>query len=106
MQANSSLPRSCTFAFALAFAILLFTGCLTFLTSNSVEAAEPGMLYHSQDADPNNPRHFIWTEIYADDAAFNAHLANPAVGKLFETVGPMLAGNMKIEVLFVACESF
>ncbi len=50
-------------------------------TDASVEASEPGMLHHTFDQDPENPLWFTWSEVYKNDDAFLAHLANPSVGE-------------------------
>ena len=49
-------------------------------TDAAVEASEPGMLHHTFDQDPENPLCFTWSEVYKNDDAFLAHLANPSVG--------------------------
>ena len=48
-------------------------------TDAAVEASEPGMLHHTFDQDPGNPLCFTWSEVYKNDDAFLAHLANPPV---------------------------
>ncbi len=48
-------------------------------TDAAVEASEPGMLHHTFDQDPENPLCFTWSEVYQNDDAFLAHLANPSV---------------------------
>ena len=53
-------------------------------TDKAVEAAEPGMLHHTFDQDPENPLIFVWSEAYKNDDAFIAHLANPAIGEYLE----------------------
>ena len=50
----------------------------------AVEKTEPGMLFHHFDSDPANELKFVWTEIYKNDEAFIAHLANPAVGEYLQ----------------------
>ena len=50
----------------------------------AVEASEPGMLHHTFDQDPENPLCFTWTEVYQNDDAFLAHLANPSVGEYLQ----------------------
>ena len=42
-----------------------------------VMESEPGMLHHTWDQDPDDPLSFVWSEVYANDAALLAHLANP-----------------------------
>ena len=48
-------------------------------TDAAVQASEPGMLHHTFDQDPQDPQAFVWSEVYANDAAFSAHVSNPAV---------------------------
>ena len=50
----------------------------------AVEAEEPGMLHHTFDQDPDDPLRFVWSEVYKNDDALLAHLANPAVGIYLE----------------------
>ena len=49
-------------------------------TDAGVKDSEPGMLHHTFDQDPDDPHAFVWSEVYANDAAFLAHLSNPIVG--------------------------
>ena len=42
------------------------------------------MLHHTFDQDPNYPLRFVWSEVYKNDDALLAHLANPAVGVYLE----------------------
>ena len=49
-------------------------------TDAAVEASEPGMVHHTFDQDPENSLCFTWSEVYKNDDAFLAHLANPPVG--------------------------
>ena len=53
-------------------------------TDKAVEADEPGMLHHTFDQDPDDPLRFVWSEVYKNDDALLAHLANPAVGVYLE----------------------
>ena len=48
-------------------------------TDAAVQASEPGMLHHTFDQDPDDPQAFVWSELYANDAAFAAHVSNPPV---------------------------
>ena len=66
-------------------------------TDTAVEASEPGMLHHTFDQDPDNPLCFVWSEVYKNDEAFIAHLANPAVGEYLQE-HPKLADNFTVEV--------
>ena len=47
----------------------------------AVEDAETGMLMHMLCAHEDDPLTFTWVELYQNDAALRAHLANPAVGE-------------------------
>ena len=49
------------------------------VTDAAVQASEPGMIHHTFDQDPDDPQAFVWSEVYANDAAFSAHVANPPV---------------------------
>ena len=53
-------------------------------TDAAVKASEPGMLHHTFDQDPENHHCFTWSEVYQNDDAFLAHLANPSVGEYLE----------------------
>ena len=48
-------------------------------TDAAVQASEPGMIHHTFDQDPDDPQGFVWSEVYANDAAFSAHVSNPPV---------------------------
>ncbi len=48
-------------------------------TDKAVKASEPGMLHHTFDQDPDDPQSFVWSEVYANDEAFAAHVSNPPV---------------------------
>ena len=71
--------------FLLLARIRVKTGCvddyleLARETDAAVEASEPGMLHHTFDQDPEDPQAFVWSEVYANDAAFAAHVSNPPV---------------------------
>ena len=53
-------------------------------TDAAVEASEPGMIHHTFDQDPEDPLCFTWSEVYQNDDAFLAHLANPSVGEYLQ----------------------
>jgi len=42
------------------------------------------MHYHTSDQDSDDPIRFLWSEVYKDDHAWLAHLANTAVGFYLE----------------------
>ena len=48
-------------------------------TDAAVQASEPGMIHHTFDQDPDDPQAFVWSELYANDEAFAAHVSNPPV---------------------------
>ena len=49
------------------------------ITDVAVQSSEPGMLHHTFDQDPEDPQAFVWSEVYANDEAFTAHVSNPPV---------------------------
>ena len=66
-------------------------------TDKAVEAEEPGMLHHTFDQDPEDPLCFVWSEVYKNDEAFLAHLANPPVGEYLHGHAE-LGDNFTVEV--------
>tara|TARA_B100001989_G_scaffold9786_1_gene6362 strand:- start:9 stop:368 length:360 start_codon:yes stop_codon:yes gene_type:complete len=48
-------------------------------TDKAVEAEEPGMLHYTFDQDPDDPLCFVWSEVYKNDDALLAYLANQAL---------------------------
>ena len=46
------------------------------VTDKAVQASEPGMIHHTFDQDPDDPQAFVWSEVYANDEAFSAHVSN------------------------------
>ena len=55
------------------------------------------MLHHTFDQDPENQLCFVWSEVYKNDEAFIAHLANPAVGEYLQQ-HTKLADDFTVEV--------
>ena len=49
------------------------------MTDMAVQSSEPGMLHHTFDQDPEDPQAFVWSEVYANDESFAAHVSNPPV---------------------------
>jgi len=47
------------------------------------------MLNHTFDQDPDDPLHFVWSEVYKKDDALLAHLANPALSVYLEADGEL-----------------
>jgi len=45
----------------------------------AVMTSEPGMIHHTFDQDPDDSLAFVWSELYANDQAFVAHVSNPPV---------------------------
>ena len=70
---------------------------LAAITDTAVEASEPGMLHHTFDQDPENSLCFVWSEVYKNDDAFVAHLANPPVGDYLQAHAE-LGDNFTVEV--------
>ena len=66
-------------------------------TDKAVEDSEPGMIHHTFDQDPADPLCFVWSEVYKNDEAFLAHLANPPVGEYLQGHAD-LGDNFTVEV--------
>ena len=66
-------------------------------TDAAVKASEPGMLHHTFDQDPDDPQAFVWSELYANDAAFAAHVSNPPVQEYLQKHAE-LADDFRVEV--------
>ncbi len=62
-----------------------------------MEDSEPGMENHAFDQDPENPLCFVWSEVYKNDEAYLAYLANPPVGEYLQ-VHAELGDNFTVEV--------
>ena len=67
-------------------------------TDQAVEAAEPDMLHHTFDQDPDNPFCFVWSEVYKNDEALLAHLANPALAAYLEAHAGLCDGELTVEI--------
>ena len=59
-----------------------------------VEAAEsePGTLHYVLYADTTDPAGIWLTELYADQAAFEAHMSSPAMAEMLGSMGGLLDG--------------
>ena len=66
-------------------------------TDAAVQSTEPGMIHHTFDQDPDDPLAFVWSEVYANDSALLAHLANPPVSEYLEKHA-QLADGFSVEV--------
>ena len=53
-------------------------------TDTAVQASEPEMIHHTFDQDPDAPQTFVWSEVYANDEAFSAHVFNSPVQKYLQ----------------------
>jgi quinol monooxygenase YgiN len=60
---------------------------------------EPGVLAIYSVADKDDPTSLRFFEIYADDAAFRAHIASPHFREYFETTQHMIASRKLIETV-------
>ena len=70
---------------------------LTRITDMAVQSSEPGMLHHTFDQDPDDPQAFVWSEVYANDDAFTAHVSNPPVQEYLQKHAE-LGDGFRIEV--------
>ena len=66
-------------------------------TDMAVQSSEPGMLHHTFDQDPDDPQAFVWSEVYANDDAFTAHVSNPPVQEYLQKHAE-LGDGFRIEV--------
>jgi quinol monooxygenase YgiN len=53
--------------------------------------AEPGCVDYQVFEDGTRPGHFVTVECWADQAAFDAHMASPHVAAAFAAAGSLLA---------------
>ena len=67
------------------------------ITDIAVQSSEPGMLHHTFDQDPDDPQAFVWSEVYANDDAFTAHVSNPPVQEYLQKHAE-LGDGFRIEV--------
>ena len=67
------------------------------ITDIAVQSSEPGMLHHTFDQDPDDPQGFVWSEVYANDDAFTAHVSNPPVQEYLQKHAE-LGDGFRIEV--------
>ena len=65
-------------------------------------SAEPGVSTYYAVADKNNPSHITILEIYADTAAYKAHIETPHFKKYKETVKNMVKSLELIDVNLIA----
>ena len=63
----------------------------------AVENTEEGMLLHTFDRDPDDPRKFVWTEVYRKSDDFLFHADNPPVIEYVEKHAE-LATHFAIEI--------
>jgi quinol monooxygenase YgiN len=54
--------------------------------------AEPGTLQYVLYADATDPAGIWFTELYADEAAFEAHMSSPAMAEVAGSLGGLLDG--------------
>ena len=56
------------------------------------------MLYHTFDQDHDDPLRFVWSEVYKNDDALLAHLANPALGVYLDAHAGLCDGALTVEI--------
>jgi quinol monooxygenase YgiN len=71
--------------------------------SRLAKAHEPGMIQHVIFKSPDNPRVFTVVEVFADQAAFDAHSKTPHYAEVGPRLGPLIDGALggAVEVLQV-----
>ena len=67
-------------------------------TDRAVEADELGMLHHTFDQDPNVSPRFVWSEVYKNDDALLAHLANPVLVIIYLKAHAELGTDFSVEI--------
>ena len=67
------------------------------VVDKAVEDVETGMLMHTLNA-TDDPLTFTWVEVYQNDAALFAHLANPAVGEALAKAPELTEGEMVVHL--------
>lgn len=67
------------------------------VADKGVMETEAGMLHHTFDSDPDDPLVFVWSEVYANDAALLFHLTNPPLQKFVEQHGE-LGSDFTVEI--------
>ena len=55
--------------------------------------ASPGTVRFAVHTERDNPNQFVIVECYADEAAFEAHLADPENATFNEKLGPLIVGD-------------
>lgn len=63
-----------------------------------MQASKPGMLHHTFDQDPDDPRMFVWSEVYKDDASLLFHLTNPPLTKFVQQHSEEFGDGFSIEI--------
>ena len=66
-------------------------------TDEAFRASEPGMIHHTFDQDLDDPQAFVWSEVYANDEAFSAHVSNLPVQEYLQKHGE-LGDGFRVEV--------
>ena len=56
------------------------------------------MLHHTFDQDPVDPLRFVWSEVYKNDKALLAHLANPALAAYLDAHAGLCDGALTVEI--------
>ncbi|KAH8050660.1 antibiotic biosynthesis monooxygenase [Aureococcus anophagefferens] len=68
------------------------------VADKAVMESEPGMLHHTFDVDPDDPRMFVWSEVYKDDEALLFHLTNPPLQKFVQQHSEEFGDGFSIEI--------
>lgn len=63
-----------------------------------VKANEPGTLTYLLNRSTSDPTHFVFYEVYADEAAFAAHGGSESMQQFFGAVGTLLDGRPEIRM--------
>jgi quinol monooxygenase YgiN len=64
----------------------------------AVQSEEPGALAYISHAVPGCPGEFLFFEVYADEAAKNAHMATPHFQRLAALIGPVFDASFGVKI--------
>jgi quinol monooxygenase YgiN len=64
----------------------------------AVQEKEPGALAYISHTVPGSPGEFVFFEVYADEAAKDAHMATPHFQRLAALIGPVFDANFGVKI--------
>ncbi|MDP6426881.1 MAG: putative quinol monooxygenase [Rhodospirillales bacterium] len=64
--------------------------------ANNSVTREPGCIAFEVSVDKDDPRRFLFYEVYLDEAAFDKHMAYDFLKKHLDVTAPMLDGEVEL----------